>query len=353
MLYWDCAERHDRGRRFFVRDLRRILILPVAAAFLFAAAACGGDDDGDVPSNAVAVIGDQTVTKADFDRLLNQARSSYKESKREFPKPGTEEYVQLRDQIVSYLVQRAQFAEEAEQRDIEVSDQQVDKRLDQLVQQFFDGNQKRYEKQLKDNGVTEDQVRSDIRAQLIQEELFKNVTEGVKVSDAEARKYYAENKDQYQTPAQRDIRHILVKNNQKALADDLTAQLRSGASFPKLARQHSQDPGSKKQGGRLEISKGQTVAPFDKVAFSIARNKISNPVKTQFGWHVIEALSAVKPAKTTPFKQVKEAIRQQLLQTKKNEKSSSYVEDLKKSDDVSYQVGFAPRKAATETTSDQ
>jgi parvulin-like peptidyl-prolyl isomerase len=339
---------------FFVRHLRRTLILPVAAAFLFAAVACGGDDDdGDVPSNAVAVIGDQTVTKADFDRLLNQARSSYKESKREFPKPGTEEYVQLRDQIVSYLVQRAQFAEEAEKRDIEVSDQQVDKRLDQLVQQFFDGNKKRYEKQLKDNGVTEDQVRSDIRAQLIQEELFKDVTKDVKVSDAEARKYYSENKEQYQTPAQRDIRHILVKKNQQALANQLAAQLRSGASFPKLARQHSQDPGSKKQGGRLEISKGQTVAPFDKVAFSIARNKISDPVKTQFGWHVIEALSAVKPAKTTPFKQVKEAIRQQLLQTKKNEKSSSYVEDLKKSDDVSYQVGFAPRKAATETTSDQ
>jgi parvulin-like peptidyl-prolyl isomerase len=353
MLYWNCAERHDRGRRFFVRDLRRILILPVAAAFLFAAAACGGDDDGDVPSNAVAVIGDQTVTKADFDRLLNQARSSYKESKRKFPEPGTEEYVQLRDQIVSYLVQRAQFAEEAENRDIEVSDQQVDRRLDQLVQQFFEGNKKRYQKQLKDNGVTEDQVRSDIRAQLIQEELFKDVTKGVKVSDVEARKYYKENTDQYQTPAQRDIRHILVKKNQKVLADRLATQLRSGASFPKLARQYSQDPGSKKAGGQLEISKGQTVAPFDKVAFSIARNKISDPVQTQFGWHVIEALSAVKPAKTTPFKQVKEAIRQQLLQTKKNEKSSSYVEDLKKSDDVSYQVGFAPRKAPTETTSDQ
>jgi foldase protein PrsA len=339
---------------FFVRHLRRILILPIAAAFLFAAVACGGDDDdGDVPSNAVAVIGDQTVTKADFDRLLTQAQSSYKESKRKFPKPGTEEYVQLRDQIVSYLVQRAQFAEEAEKRDIEVSDKQVDKRLDQLVQQFFDGNKKRYEKQLKDNGVTEDQVRSDIEAQLIQEELFKDVTKDVKVSDAEARKYYGENKEQYQTPAQRDIRHILVKKNQQALANQLAAQLRSGGSFPKLARQYSQDPGSKKQGGRLEISKGQTVAPFDKVAFSIARNRISDPVKTQFGWHVIEALSAVKPTKTTPFKQVKEAIRQQLLQTKKNEKSSSYVEDLKKSDDVSYQVGFAPRKAATETTSDQ
>jgi parvulin-like peptidyl-prolyl isomerase len=336
-----------------MRHLGRILIIPVAAALLFVGAACGGGDDGDVPSNAVAVVGDQTVTKAEFDRLLNQARSSYKESKRKFPEPGTDEYVQLRDQIVSYLVQRAQFAEEAEERDIEVSEEQVDKRLNQLVQQFFDGNKKKYEQQLKENGVTEDQVRSDIEAQLIQEELFKEVTKDVKVSDAEAQKYYRENKEQYSTPAQRDVRHILVKKNQKALADSLAAQLRDGANFAQLARRHSQDPGSKKAGGKLEISRGQTVAPFDKVAFSLPKNRISDPVRTQFGWHVIEPLSAVKPPKTTPFKQVKEAIRQQLLQTKKNEKSSNYVEELKKGDEVDYQVGFAPRKTTTETTADQ
>jgi parvulin-like peptidyl-prolyl isomerase len=333
-----------------VRHLRRHILLSVtAAAILLAGVACGGDggDSDDVPSNAIAVVGGETVTKAEFDRLLTQARQSYKDSNRPFPEPGTEEYVQLRDQIVQYLVRRAQFAEEADARSIEISDEQIDKRLDQLVQQYFQGNRKRYEQQLKENGVSDDQVRKDIEAQLVQEELFKDVTKSVKVSEAELQKYYRDNKQQYATPAQRDIRHILLKKNQQALAASLASQIRSGANFAQLARKYSQDPGSKRVGGRLEISKGQTVPAFDKVAFSIPTRQVSDPVKTQYGWHVIQALAAVVPAKTTPFKDVQQAIRQQLLQSKKSEASTKYVADLEESEEIDYQVGFAPRKKTT------
>jgi peptidyl-prolyl cis-trans isomerase C len=353
MLYWDCAERPDEDGAFFVRHLLRYIFLPVAAtAILLVAVACGGGDSEDVPSNAVAVVGGgETVTKADFDRLLNQARQSYKDSNRPFPKAGTDEYVQLRDQIVQYLVRRAQYAQEADARGIEISDDQISKRLDQLVQQYFQGNKKRYEESLKQNGVSDDQVREDIEAQLLQEELFKDVTKDVEVSRSELLKYYNENKKQYSTPAQRNIRHILLKKNQRSLAASLAAQIRDGANFGQLARRHSQDPGSKKVGGRLEISKGQTVPAFDKVAFSIATRAVSDPVRTQYGWHVIQALAAVTPAKTTPFKDVEQAIRQQLLQNKKSEATTKYVEELQKSDDIDYQVGFVPRN--TNTTSDQ
>ena len=335
-----------------MRTLRLYTLLPAAAALLLlVGVACGGGGSDDVPSNAIAVVGDETVTKADFDRLLNQAEQSYRDSNRPFPKAGTDEYVQLRDQIVQYLVRRAQFAEEASGRGIEISDDQVGKRLDQLVQQYFQGSKKRYEEQLKKNDVSDEQVREDIKAQLIQEELFKSVTKDVDVSQAELLKYYKENKQQYSTPAQRDIRHILLKKSQESLAQSLAAQIRSGANFATLAKKYSQDPGSKKVGGRLEISKGQTVPAFDKVAFSIPTRQISDPVRTQYGWHIIQAMAAVVPAKTTPFKDVQQAIRQQLLQSKKSEKTTKYVEDLQKSDEISYQVGFAPRK--TTATSDQ
>jgi parvulin-like peptidyl-prolyl isomerase len=353
MLYWVCAERHDGDGAFFVRHLRRYIILPVAAvALLLSAVACGGGGSDKVPSNAVAKVGDRTVTKADYDRLLNQARVNYRDNKRKFPEPGTEEYVQLRDQIIKYLVLRAQYADEADSRGIEISDDQVDKRLDQLIQQYFQGDKKKYEQQLKANGVSDEQVRSDIEAQLVQEELFKDVTKDVDVSEADLQKYYNQNRKQYSTPAKRDIRHILLKKNQKALAESLASQLRAGANFARLAKKYSQDPGSKKVGGRLEISKGQTVPPFDKVAFSIVTHRISDPVRTQYGWHVIEAVSPVKRAATTPFSQVKQAIRQQLLQSKKSEASTKYVQRLERSD-VSYQVGFAPRKTATNGSSNR
>jgi foldase protein PrsA len=93
------------------------------------------------------------------------------------------------------------------------------------------------------------------------------------------------------------------------------------------------------------------VPEFDKEAFALKTNAISPPVHTQYGWHIIQALSAVRAAKTTPLASVKEQIKQQLLQTKKTDKMTKWLDDVKKgfAKDVSYQAGYAP--AATATTS--
>ena len=67
---------------------------------------------------------------------------------------------------------------------------------------------------------------------------------------------------------------------------------------------------------------------FDKMAFQLKTNELSKPVKTQYGWHIIQALGAIQPAKTTPEKQVADSIRQQLLQTKKNEEMTAWVDKI-------------------------
>ena len=323
------------------------LLVPLT---LLASACGGGEEDGSVPSDAVAVVGEAEVPKSEFDALIAQAKRSYKQQKRDFPKAGTPEYATLKNQAVAFLVQRAQFEQQAEELDVEISDKQVDARLEQIKKQYFGGDQKRYDAQLKEQGLTEQQVRRDIRAQLLQEELSKKVTGGVKVSDAEVKSYYEKNKDQYGQPESRDVRHILVPT--KRQAQTIHTQLRGGGNFAQLAKRHSKDPGSKGQGGKLTVSKGQTVPPFDKAAFELRKNQLSQPIKTQYGWHLIEPLSAVKPARTTPLKEVRESIKQQLLQTKKNERMTKWVEDTKKdfADRTDYQVGYAPPETATTAT---
>ena len=318
------------------------------SALVLALAGCGGDED--VPANAVAVVDGEEIAKSDFDALISQAKQSYKNQKRDFPAAGTQEYQTLRNQAVQFLVQREQFEQEAADMDVEITEQQVNARLEQIQKQYFGGDKKKYEKQLKEQGISDRQVRNDIRSQLVSEKLFEQVTRDVKVSDAEIKKYYEENKEQYSQPESRDVRHILVKT--KAKADDLYAQLQDGADFAALAKQHSTDTGSKASGGKLTISKGQTVAPFDRTAFLLKKGVISRPVKTEFGYHIIEALSDVKPAKTTPLKDVQESIRQQLLQTKKNEAMTKWVDDLKKDyeDKVTYAVGFNPPPATSTGT---
>lgn len=309
------------------------------------AVACGGSDGGSdaVPANSVAVVGDQAIPKSEFDDLIAYAKKSYDAQKREFPKVGTPEYVQLRDQAMRFLVQRTQFEVKADDLDIDVSDDAVDKRIDQYIKERHQGDKKKFDAELKAQGLSPEQARDIIRANLVQEAIFNKVTKDVKVSDDEVKKYYDKNKAQYGTPETRSVRHVLVK--QKALADRLYNQLKAGGDWKAIAKQYSQDPASKNQGGRMTATKGQLVPEFEQVAFSIGDNGISKPTKTQYGWHIIQALGPVKKSQTTPFDQVKEAIRQQLLQEKRNKEMEKWVKDMRKdlADDTTYQVGYKPK----------
>jgi parvulin-like peptidyl-prolyl isomerase len=326
-----------------MRRLTRPVLPIFALALVLAGTACGGGSQ-DVPANSVAVVGDKAITKAEFDELLNYAKRSYQTQKRPFPKVGTPEYVQLRDQAMQFLVQRTQFEVRADDLGIDISDEAVDKRIAEYKKERHGGSDKKYREDLKAQGLTVDQAREIIRATLIQEAVFNKVTADVKVTDPELRKHYQQNKASYGTPETREVRHILVKN--KGLADRLFRELRAGGDWKALAKRHSQDPASKDKGGRMTATKGQLVPEFEQVAFRIGNQGISKPVKTQYGWHVIQALGPVKKSRATPFKQVKEAIRQEVLQGKRNKKMEDWVADMRKDleDETAYQVGYKPAR---------
>ena len=134
-----------------------------------------------MPADAVAVVDGQEIAKSDYEALIAQAKKSYKNQKREFPAAGSQEFQTLRNQAVQFLVQREQFEQKAEDLDVKVTDKQVDARLEQIQKQYFGGDQKKFEKQLKEQGITEAQVRNDIRAQIVSEKIFAKVTGEVKV----------------------------------------------------------------------------------------------------------------------------------------------------------------------------
>ena len=193
-------------------------------------------------------------------------------------------------------------------------------------------------------------MRADIRANLLSDAVYKKVTAGVSVGDLDAKDYYIAHAPQYSQPESRQVRHILVKD--KATADKLEAQLKAGADFGGLAKKYSQDPGSKSQGGKLTIQKGQTVPQFDKVAFELKTGQTSPPVHTQFGWHIIQALGNVTPRKATPFAQVKEAIKQQLLQQQRSASLTTWLAGVKRefASKISYATGLAPPTETAGTT---
>ena len=334
----------------------RIIALLAALALAVAAAGCGGDNGGDdasdieVPADAIAVVGDREISKAEYDRLLAAAEKTYEAREQEFPEAGTPEFAQLRNAIVRSLVERAQFEIAAEELDVTVTDEDVETRLDELKQQFFEGDEQKYKDELEAQGLTEEQVKDDLRTRILSEKVFEKVTNEVEVTDENVQAYYEENQAQFETPATRDIRHIVVKS--KARAEQLRAQLEGGANFAKLARQYSTDEASKKDGGKFTAQQGATVAPFDKAAFDLETGELSEPVKTQFGWHLIEAVADVEEASTQELSTVEEQIRETLLEEKKNTRINEWIEELRArfEDQTGYAPGFEPPPPAETTT---
>jgi foldase protein PrsA len=322
--------------------MRRLLLIAVFSLALVAAG-CGGSSTASLGSDDVAVVGSKQVSKDDFQQLMARAKKSYDAQKRAFPKPGTAEYEQLKGQAVAFLVQQAQIDDQASSLGVDVSDKDVDKEITRLTKVQYGGSRDRFEQDVKKQGLTDEQAREAIRDQLVSKGVYDEVTGEVKVTDADVNEYYATHKTQYVQPESRDVRHILVPK--KALADTLYAQLKSGASFAQLAKQYSKDPGSAANGGKLTVSKGQTVPEFDKTAFSLKKGELSAPVKTQYGYHIIQALSAINAATTTPISKVRASIKQQLEQQKKSEKVSKWLQDTKKDycrGKIKYQVGYTP-----------
>ena len=141
----------------------------------------------------------------------------------------------------------------------------------------------------------------------------------VQPSEADLQALYQQQIDKYKQDETRDARHILIAVNgndpkadaaAKAKAEDILKQIKAGGDFAKLAEQYSDDPGSKKQGGELgQVSRGVMVKPFEDALFGLAKSgDIAGPVRSQFGYHIIE-LESINAQQVKPFA----AVRTELL----------------------------------------
>jgi len=329
--------------------LRKLVALLAVCALALGAAACGGDSDdsttsADVPADAIALVGGTAVPKDEFDALMEQVKSGYEQQGRTFPKVGTPEYQNLKSEAVTYLVQRYEYRREAQALGIEVTDAQVDKRLEDVKKQQYGGSDQKFQAALKQLGLTEAEARESIRDRLTQEEIYKKVTEKATVTDAEIQKYYDENKTQFAEPFK--VRHILVKT--KAKAEEVAKKIDGGASFATVARAESTDTGTVKKGGLLTVQPGQVVQEFYDAAVKLKPGEVSEPVKSQFGWHLIQDVTA---ASYQPLSQAKPSIEEQLKQQEQTQAMDTWMKQVKDKYDseVVYAVGYKP----TSTTSTQ
>jgi foldase protein PrsA len=334
-------------------------LLPVSlclAAVAALAAGCGGGGSKSVSPGAIAVVGSTQITKASFSQYMSLGLANYQAHGQKPPKVGTPLYAQLKGEAVTYLVDEEELRQEAQKVGITVTQKDVAARLAVIKRTYFHNSEKKLDAALKKDRITVSELEQyDLMPQLLGQKVYDKVTSSAKVSKADAKKYYDQNKASFTTPPTREVRHILVDT--KSLAEKLEKQLKSDpASFARLAKKYSKDTTSAKHGGKLCVAHGgnsglcqQTVTPFDRVAFSLKTHAISPPVHSVYGWHIIQALGPVKPSHTSSFSQVYTQIQQNLLQTKKSQAWSQWLVKLKKDfqGKVAYQTGYEPPATTT------
>ncbi len=166
---------------------------------------------------------------------------------------------------------------------------------------------------------------------------LNQLRQNAQISDDELKLQYQQNIQQFQLSNRVHVQHILLmtvgKTDAEAeeirqKAEDVLKQAKKGAKFEDLAKKYSEDPGTKDKGGDLGwITQGQTVPEFEKTAFGLEKDKISDLVKTQYGFHIIKVLDK-ETAHTKPFEEVKDSIKTPLLLSKADKQASVLADQL-------------------------
>jgi parvulin-like peptidyl-prolyl isomerase len=271
---------------------------------------------------AVATINGEKIGSSEFNELYLQIVSLQEASGRTVAPSQVEA---LKAQLLNQMINGKLVLQAAKDARIKVTNQEVQKAYDEYLKQY--PSEKAFQAALKQRNLSPRDFRGRLHDQKLVEKMVALVQLGAKIGDADLAKAYE----------QVHPRHILLKVDKpaddaavKAKAEALVKQLKGGADFAKLAKQLSADPGSKDKGGDLGFfGHGQMVAEFEKAAFALRVNEISDPVKTSYGYHVIQVLER-KDAQGPDFEKAKPALRKQLQQSQGQQVFNKWFTDLRK-----------------------
>lgn len=334
----------------------RTWVAILAAVLAVALASCQpAEENRSVESGAkkIAVFRGGEVTEGEVTEFAQQSGLGEIQ-------PNSPEYDAALDQIMPQLVDLEVAQAYASEQGITVTDAEVDQEIqtikDQIAQQAQASGQnvdpdQAFQQALEQAGISETELRGQIRDQLPVQKVQERVTSDVEPSQEEIQTFYDENQEQFATPEQRCARHILFNKDQQNQAEETANQLQNGeGDFADLAREFSQDPGSAEQGGDLGcLGQGETVPPFNDAIFGAETGEILGPVETEFGFHVIEVTDS-RPEATAPLSEVEGQIRGQLTGEQQTAAFSNFLENQRQQRNVRYLEGYEPPPAPETTT---
>lgn len=255
-----------------------------------------------------------------------------------------------RTMIKSNLLERLVFTELLLEKGTEADKKKAQEETDKYIAKYKDQmGATVFEAQVKSTGMTMDTFQKRAFEQNVCEiVLDREVKPSITVTDADVKKFYDDHPKDFEQPEQVRAAHVLIstldkdtqqplppakKAEKEKLAKDIKARAEKGEDFAKLAKEFSEDPGSKDKGGEYTFPRGQMVPEFEAAAFSMKPGQISDLVETRYGYHIIKTLEKI-PGGKVELSKVEKKIKDYLTGQEFQKKLPVYFDKLKKEADV-------------------
>ena len=297
-----------------------------------------------VATGPVAVIGSEPITAAEFNEEVEKLMATNLPAEVMAKIQGGRRD-QLKQKLVESMVHRRLVERELEKNPVPVGEAAVETRIKEMREELeFAKLQSKaqfgsLEEMMQAMGMDQDQLRDSVRRSLALEEIVKKAHPYKEATKEEAKGLYEENLEFFKRPEQVHARHILLPvpegSDEQTWEQTLARMLDIRAavvdaktqSFEQAAKEFSQD-GSAPQGGSLGFFPRKVMVPeFEAVAFSLPPGQVSQPVRTQFGWHLIK-VEEHQQAGTIPFESIEEQLARQLTTRRFQQAFAKYVEGV-------------------------
>ena len=257
--------------------------------------------------------------------------------------PPDEKRLELEKKLLDRLIVVEVLKRKAIEADKAKGKAASDKLLGDFLKQA--GSIEGFRRQVQAMGMTPEAFTEQFTDRAIVEEVVnREVRATIPITPEQVQKFYDENPKRFEQPETVRAAHILLttvelaskqelapdkQKAQRALIEALLKRVRAGEDFGKLAKEFSQDPGSKERGGEYVFPRGQMAVEFETAAFSMSVGQISDVVTTKFGYHIIKVLERNAAGKIE-FAKVKERVRENLQQEEADKRLPAYLEAVKK-----------------------
>ncbi len=307
------------------------------------------------PNQPALVLEGQKISQKEFtklyENLVAQYQRVYAQYGQDFSKflqgpAGVERQLQLQSRLIDDLLRKRLITQEIERRRITIPQTDIDDRTEIEFERILRQNnltEEQAQEILKRQGRTLESFKKELRQAVelhLQTERLRDLVVGpIEPTDQELSAYLEEHREDYDTPEEVHARHILIRVPEgaseaeiaqaKKQLEDIKKELESGADFAELAKKYSQDPGSAPNGGDLGFfSRGRMVKEFEDAAFSLEPGQVSDPVRTQFGFHLIK-VEEKKPAQHPELAQIRERVLQDYIEAERDRRFEGFYAELK------------------------